>query len=161
MYEAVFLEHRGVSKLKAEQTPPRLSCDWSALQNENKYSKASELSYFGWRRLSMVMARACLCAPLLPCCPCETLQVVVCTNIQKWTWNRPCHFNNCKMFSYWTEGCAKTLVMFYGLCILLWFDLDLLCFYCKTLCERWCRNKPKILTRYWSFCMENEIQKCF
>lgn len=42
MYEAVFLEHRGVASRKAGWSPPIVSGDWSAVQNENKYSQGSE-----------------------------------------------------------------------------------------------------------------------
>lgn len=39
MYEAVFLEHGGVSIVEAGEAPPSLRCDWSDLQNENKRPK--------------------------------------------------------------------------------------------------------------------------
>lgn len=42
MYEAVFLEHRGVANMKAAQAPRSPTCDWSDLQNENKYNEGSE-----------------------------------------------------------------------------------------------------------------------
>lgn len=42
MYETVFLEHGGVSTVKAAQSPPSLKWDWSDLQNENKYNEGSE-----------------------------------------------------------------------------------------------------------------------
>lgn len=42
MYETVFLEHGGVSNVKAAQSPPSLNWDWSDLQNENKYNEGGE-----------------------------------------------------------------------------------------------------------------------
>lgn len=36
MYEAVFLEHGGVSIVEAGEAPPTLRGDWSDSQNENK-----------------------------------------------------------------------------------------------------------------------------